>query len=112
MNFCLLKCGIDGGPAAFCVDDGRRVEELRAPHAEPEQARMDLVAPTTKQPAVAWPTTPTTKEPSATGPTLPGGGLHDEGNLGVEEVWGVAMTSSDLAEVSMEPAGDAPSSAA
>ena len=55
---------------------------------------------------------PTTEEPSAIGPTLPGGGLHDEGNLGVEEVWGVATTSSGLAEVSTEPAGDAPSSAA
>jgi len=37
--------------------------------------------------------------------------LHDKGDLGVEEVRGVAATSSGLARVSTEPAGDAPSSA-
>ena len=94
------------------VDDGRCVEEPRAPHAELEQAKMDLVAPTVEQPTVARPTAPTTEEPLAIGPTLPSGGLHDEGNLGVEEVWGAAATSSGLAGVSTEPAGDAPSSAA
>ena len=51
-------------------------------------------------------------EPSIAGPTSLGGGLHDEGDPSVEEMWGVAATSSALTEASMEPASDAPSSAA
>jgi len=52
------------------------------------------------------------EEPSTTGLTLPGGGLHDAADPGVEEVWDAMMMSSGLAEAGMEPTGDAPSSAA
>ena len=73
---------------------------------------MDSVAPIVEQPTVARLIAPTMEEPSSTGPTSPGGGLHAKGNPGMEEVWGAVVTSSGLAEVSAEPAGDAPSDAA
>ena len=52
------------------------------------------------------------EEPSTTGLTSPDGGLHDEGNPGVEEAWDAVATSSGLAGVGTEPVGDAPSSVA
>ena len=94
------------------VDDRRRVEEPRAPHAKTEHAKMDLAAPTMEQPMIARLTDPTMEEPSTTGLTSPGGELYDESDPSVEEVWGVAATSSGLAGASMETAGDAPSSVA
>ena len=72
---------------------------------------MDPAAPTMEQPMIARLTAPTMVEPSVTRPTLPGGGLHDDGDPGVEEVWGAAATSSSLAGVSTKPVGDALSSA-
>ena len=48
-------------------------------------------------------------EPSTVGPTSPGGGLHDEGDPGAEEIQDAVATSSGLARATMEPAGDVPS---
>lgn len=94
------------------ANDKRHMKEPQFPHTKLEHAKTDQATPTIEQPTIARPTTPTMEEPLATGPTLPSGGLHDEGDRGVEEVWGVAAMSSGLARVGMDPAGDAPSSAA
>ena len=61
---------------------------------------------------VARLTAPTMEEPSATRLTSSGGGLLDEGDPSVEDVWGAAVMSRGLAGASMELAGDASSSAA
>ena len=53
---------------------------------------------------VAEPTAPAMEEPSTTGPISPGGGLHDEGDPGVEEL------SGGLGGEGMETTGDASSS--
>ena len=88
------------------------MEEPAAPHTKQALARVDPVAPTVEQPMVVELTASTMEESSTTGPTLPGGGLHDEGDPSVEEAWDATTTSSGLAGVGTEPAGDASSSAA
>ena len=90
----------------------RHAGESVAPPTDPTQTRADLVAPTLEQSIAMGPTSPTTGELLTSGSASPGGGLHDEGDPGTEEMWGAAATSSGLAEASTEPAGDAPSSAA
>ena len=87
------------------------MEEPIAPHAEQAWARIDLVTPTMEQPMVAELTTPTMEEPTTIGPTSPSGGLHDEGDAGVE-AWDVVAMSGGLGGVGMKLEGDAPSSAA
>ena len=96
----------------MAADDGRHTEELAAPYDEQAWARTDLVTPIMEQPMVAEPTAPTMEEPSTTGPTSPDGGFHDEGDPGVEEAWDAMAMLGGLGGAGMEPAGDAPSSAA
>ena len=51
-------------------------------------------------------------EPSTTGPTSAGGGLHDDGDPGMEEMWDATMMSSSLVGANMLPTGDVLSSTA
>ena len=94
------------------ASDERHAGEPVAPLADLAQTRVDPVAPTSEQSIAIGPTGPTMGEPSTAGPASPGSGLHDEGDPGAEEMWGVAAMSSGLAGASTEPTGDAPRSVA
>jgi hypothetical protein len=83
-----------------------------APHGEQSQVGADLVAPTMGKPEVAEPAAPAVEEPPATGLTLPGGGAHDEGDPGDDEVLGATTTSADPTGAGVGVAGGALSSAA
>ena len=71
----------------------------------------DLVAPALEQSTATGPTGPTMGEPSIATLVSPGGGLHDEGDPGAEEMWGAVATSSGLARASTKLAGNASGSA-
>ena len=94
------------------ASDERRPGEPVTLHVDPAQTRADVVAPASEQSRAAGLTGPTIGEPSTAGPASPGSGLHDEGDPGAEEMWGVAAMSSGLAGASTEPTGDAPRSVA
>ena len=75
--------------------------------APPLTQRRQEQTRASKQSTAIGSTIPTMGEPSIAGPPSPGGGLHNEGNPGAEEIWGAATMSSGLAGASTEPAGDA-----
>ena len=83
-----------------------------APPADPTHTRANPVAPAPEQSATVGLTNPTMGEPSTTGLASPSGGLHDDGDPGVEEMRDAVAMSSGLARANMELAGDMPSSAA
>ena len=58
------------------------------------------------------PVTPVMEEPAVTGPTSPGGGAHDEGDLGDEGLWSATAMSADPIRAGVGTVGDALSSAA
>ena len=63
--------------------------------------------PTLEETPVVEPVAPAMEEPPVAGPTLPGGGTHDEGDLGDEGFLGAVATSVVPVGAGAEDAGDA-----
>lgn len=86
-------------------------EEMARPHSEQAEASAGRTA----QGAEPWldgASAPNQDEPPSVVPTLPGGGLHEVGDPGVEGAGDAAMDSTDRVGVEKGLAGDAQNSAA
>ena len=66
-----------------------------APTTPLEGMGGDPTIPIEEGPAASMPTAPIIEEPPTTRPTSPGGGAHDEGDLGAEEAWTTMIVSGD-----------------